>query len=91
MQDASSKQQMKQKNKPNHQQTGLPPHSVLPISGKAKKRKRKRKKEKNKQILTLHEADTNHHCTKFRRAENKKKKEFKLEAWEKETSNTISF
>ena len=31
MQDASSKQQTKQKCKPNHQQTGLQPHSALPI------------------------------------------------------------
>ena len=37
MQDASSKQQTKQKYKPNHQQTGLPPHSVLPIRGKTNK------------------------------------------------------
>ena len=37
MQDASSKQQTKQKYKPNHQQTGLPPHSALPIRGKANK------------------------------------------------------
>ena len=29
MQDASSKEQTKQKYKPNHQQTGLPPHSAL--------------------------------------------------------------
>ena len=28
--------------------------------------------------------------TNFRRAETKRKKEFKLEAWEKETPNTIS-
>ena len=34
MQDASSKQQTKQKYKPNHQQTALPPHSALPIRGK---------------------------------------------------------
>ena len=34
VQDASSKQQTKQKYKPNHQQTRLPPHSVLPIKGK---------------------------------------------------------
>ena len=33
MQDASSKQQTKQKYKPNPQQTGLPPHSALPIRG----------------------------------------------------------
>ena len=34
MQDTSSKQQTKQKYKFNHQQTGLPPHSALPIRGK---------------------------------------------------------
>ena len=38
MQDTSSKQQTKQKYKPNHQQTGLPPHSAL---------LKKKKKEKN--------------------------------------------
>ena len=37
----------------------------------------------------LHKAYTNH-WTDLRRAENKRKKEFSLEAWEKETSNTIS-
>jgi len=37
VQDASSKQQTKQKYKHNHQQTGLPPHSALPIRGKPKK------------------------------------------------------
>jgi len=31
VEDASSKQQTKQKYKPNHQRTGLPPHSTLPI------------------------------------------------------------
>ena len=30
-QDASSKQQIRQKHKPNHQQTGLPSHTALPI------------------------------------------------------------
>ena len=48
---------------------------------------------KNKKILsinlTLYEAYTNH-CTNFRGAKNKRKKEFNLEAWENETSNTIS-
>ena len=34
---ASSQQKTKQKNKPNHQQTGLPPHSALPIRGKPNK------------------------------------------------------
>ena len=37
MQDASSKQQTKQKYGPNHQQTGLPPHSALHIRGKTNK------------------------------------------------------
>jgi len=37
VQDASSEQQTKQKCKPNHQQTGLPPHSALPIRGKTDK------------------------------------------------------
>ena len=36
MQDASSKQ-TRQKYKPNHQQTGLPLHSALPIKGKVNK------------------------------------------------------
>ena len=39
--------------------------------------------------LTLYEVYANH-WTKLRRAETKRKKEFNLEAWEKETSNTIS-
>ena len=37
MQDTSSKQQTKPKYKPNQQQTGLPPHSALPIRGKTNK------------------------------------------------------
>ena len=39
------------------------------------------------QNLTLYEAYTNHWAN-FRREETKRKKEFNLEAWEKETSNT---
>ena len=38
----------------------------------------------------LHKAYTNH-WTNLRQAETKKKKEFNLEGWEKETSNTVSF
>jgi len=38
VQDASSKQ-TKQKYKPNHQHTGLPPHSALLIRGKTNKQK----------------------------------------------------
>jgi len=83
VQDASSKQQTKQKYKPNHQQTGSPPHSALALRGKTNKQ------TKTQHKLTLYEACTNH-WTNLRRAETKGKKEFNLEAWEKETSNTIS-
>ena len=69
------------KYKPNHEQTGLPPHSALPIRGKASKRKLSPN-------LTLYEAHTNR-WTNLRRADTKRKKEFSPEAWEKETSNTI--
>ena len=68
--DTSSKQQRKQKYKPNYQQTGLPPHSALPIRGKTDK-------QKLSTNLTLYEAFTNH-WIKFRRAETKRKKEFNL-------------
>ena len=37
VQDASSKQQTKQKYKLNHQRTGVPPHSALPVRGKTDK------------------------------------------------------
>jgi len=37
VQDISSKQHIKQKYKSNLQQTGLPPHSALPIRGKTNK------------------------------------------------------
>ena len=49
-------------------------------------------KETNKKLntnLILYEAYTDH-WTNLRREETKRKKEFNLEAWEKETSNTIS-
>jgi len=46
VQDTPSKQQTKQKYKPNHQQTGLAPHSTLPIRGKT-----------NKQTKTQHKYD----------------------------------
>ena len=50
-------------------------------------------KQTNKQQLstdlTLYDAYTNH-WTNLRRAETKRKKEFSLEAWEKETSITVS-
>ena len=52
----------------------------------ARQRKNKQKSSTN---LTLYEAYTNH-WTNLRRAETKRKKEFNLEGWEKETSNAIS-
>ena len=39
VQDTSAKQQTKQKNKPNHQQTGLPPLSALTFRGETNKQK----------------------------------------------------
>jgi hypothetical protein len=53
----------------------------LPIRGKTNK-------QKLSTNLTLYKAYTNH-WTNLRRAETKRKKEFNLEAWERETSNTI--
>ena len=89
MQDTSSKQQTRQKYKPIHQQTGVPPHSGLPIRGKTNK-------QKLSTYLTLYKAHTNY-WTNLRRAESKKefnvlqgKNSTFLEAWEKETSNTIT-
>ena len=67
MQDASSKQQTKQKYKPNHQQTGLPSHSALPIRGKTKKKTKARHKS--------HPIGSSH---KTLRAETNRKKEFNL-------------
>ena len=92
MKDASSKQQTKQKYRHNYQQTGLPPQSASPISVKNKQRNISTN-------LTLYKAHTDH-WTNLRRAETKMKKELNLlqgknstflEAWEKETSNTITF
>jgi len=51
VQDASSKQQTKQKYKLNHQQTGLPPHSALPIRGKTNKQT---SQHKSHPIQSLH-------------------------------------
>jgi len=81
VQDTSSKEQTRQKYKPNHQKTGLPPHSALPIRGKTNKQMNKQKLSTN---LTLYKAYTNH-WTNLKRAEVKRKKELNLDAWEKET------
>ena len=53
---------------------------------------RREEKKKKKQLsinLIIYTAYTNH-WTNLRRAETKRKKEFNLEAWEKENSNTVS-
>ena len=60
-------------------------HLTQPFPPKEKQTK----KQKLSTNLTIYEAYTSH-WTKLRRAETKRKKEFKLEAWEKDTSNTIS-
>ena len=82
MQDASSKQQTKQKYKPNHQQTGVPISLSL-----AHQRKNTQTKTQHKShpILSLHKP-----LDHLGRAETKRKREFNLEAWEKDTSNTVS-
>ena len=61
---------------------GLPSHSALPSEEK------QISKQKLSINLTLQEAYTNN-WTNFRQAETKRKKEFNLEAWEKEPSNKI--
>ena len=89
VQEASPKQQTKQKYKPNHQQIRLPPPLALPIKRKTNNNNNNNNKKKLSTNLTLYEAYRNH-WIKLRRAETKRKKEFNLEAWKKETSNTIS-
>ena len=79
MQDASAQQQTKQKYKPNHQLTGLPFTQPCPSEEKQTKTQHK-----------SHSIAYTNHWTNLRRAETKRKKEFSLETWEEETSNTIS-
>ena len=71
VQDASSKQQTKQRYKPNKQQTGL--HLTQPCPSEEKQIR----KQKLSTHLTPYKAYTNH-WTNFRRAETKRKKEFNL-------------
>ena len=91
MQDTSSKQ-----NKTKIQTQSSADKITTSVS-LAHQRKNKQTKKLSKN-LTLYEAYTNH-WTNLKRAETKRKKEFNLlqgktsnflEAWEKETSNTIS-
>ena len=83
MQDSLSKQQTKQKYKPNHQQTGLPPHSALPIGGKPNNNNKKN----SAQILPSKKLTQTTGPTLG--GQKPKEKEFSLDAWEKETSKTI--
>ena len=53
------------------------------------KKNRQTNKQKLSTNLTLYETYTNH-WTNLRRAETKRKKQFKLETLEKDSSNTIS-
>ena len=52
MQDTSSKQQTKQKYKPNLQLTGLSPHSTLPIRGKTNEKTKQTNKQTNSAQIT---------------------------------------
>ena len=81
VQDTSSKQQTKQK-------TQSPTDRMI-TSSLSLTHHREKKKKKLGINLTLYEAYTIH-WTKLRGIETKRKKEFNLEGWEKETSNTIS-
>jgi len=56
VQDASSKQQTKGKYKPNHQQTGLPPHSAMSIRGKTKTKQNKKISAQISLHRSLHKA-----------------------------------
>ena len=85
LQDASSKQQTKQKYQPSHQQAGLPPHSALPIRGKTNK-----ETNKNSAQISPYKKLTQTTGPSLEGPETKRKNEFNLEAWEKETSNTTS-
>ena len=86
MQDASSKQQTKQKYKPNHQQTGIPPHSALPIRGKANKQTNKN----SAQIPPYTKLTQTTGPTLGGQKPKGRKNSTSQEVWEKETSNTIS-
>ena len=82
MQDTSSKQQTKQKYKPSHQQTGSPPHSASPSE-------EKQTNKNSAQISPLIKL-TQTTGPILGGQIMKRKKELNLEAWKKETSNTVS-
>ena len=63
-------------------------HLTQPCPSEEKQTNRYQKKLSTN--FTLYEVFTNH-WTNLRQAETKRKKEVNLEAWQKETSNTITF
>ena len=74
-----------------HSNIGLPPHSALPIRGKTTTTTTK--KNNSAQISPYTKLTKTTYTTPWtylRREETSRRKEFNLEAWEKETSNTIS-
>ena len=73
------------KYKPNHQQTGLPPHSALPIRGKINKQT-----NKNSAQISLYTKVTQTTGPTLGGGKIRRKKDFNLEVWEKETSKAIS-
>jgi len=78
VQYASFKQQTKQKYKPNHQHTGVRPHSALLIrQNKTKQNTKNPDKQKLNTNLTLYKAHINHWTT-LRKVKTKRKKEFNL-------------
>ena len=83
MQDASSKQQTKQKYKPNHQQKDY--HITQPCPSEEEQT------NKNSAQISLYVKLTQTTGPILGGQKPKRKKEFNLKAWEKETSNTISF
>ena len=83
VQDASSKQQTKQKYKPVISRQDY--HCTQPYPSEEKQTN----KQKLITYLILYEAHTSH-WNNLRRAETKRKKEFNLEDWKTETSNTIN-
>ena len=64
-------------------------HLIQPYQSEGKTNKQTNKQQKNSTNLTLYKAYTNQ-WTNIRRAETKRRKEFNLEAWKKETSNITS-
>ena len=84
VQDTSSKQQTKQ----NYKQPSADRITTSLSLAYQRKNKNNRNNKKLSTNLTLYRAYANH-WTNPGRAETKRKKEFSLKPWEKETSNTI--